>query len=48
MSADIDIDLADRDQLLKLIDSTAARQLHQTWQGTFAEYVREMLQKAGW
>jgi len=29
MSADIDIDLADRDQLLKLIDATPARQLHQ-------------------
>lgn len=29
MSADIDIDLADRDQLLKLIQSTPARQLHQ-------------------
>jgi hypothetical protein len=29
MSADIDIDLADRDQLLKLIPTTSARQLHQ-------------------
>ena len=29
MSADIDLDLADRDQLLKLIESTSARQLHQ-------------------
>ena len=29
MSADIDLDLADRDQLLKLIDTTSARQLHQ-------------------
>jgi hypothetical protein len=29
MSADIDIDLADREQLLKLIDSVPARQLHQ-------------------
>ena len=29
MSADIDIDLADRDQLLKLIRATTARQLHQ-------------------
>jgi len=29
MSADIDIDLADRDQLLKLIKATSARQLHQ-------------------
>ena len=29
MSADIDIDLADRDQLLKLIRTTPARQLHQ-------------------
>jgi hypothetical protein len=29
MSADIDIDFADRDQLLKLIDATPARQLHQ-------------------
>jgi hypothetical protein len=29
MSADIDIDFADRDQLLKLIQSTPARQLHQ-------------------
>jgi hypothetical protein len=29
MSADIDIDLADRDQLLKLISTTSARQLHQ-------------------
>jgi hypothetical protein len=29
MSADIDIDLADRDQLLKLIRVTPARQLHQ-------------------
>jgi hypothetical protein len=29
MSADIDIDLADRDQLLKLISSTPARQVHQ-------------------
>ena len=29
MSADIDIDLADRDQLLKLIDATPAQQLHQ-------------------
>jgi hypothetical protein len=29
MSADIDLDLADRDQLLKLIKSTPARQLHQ-------------------
>jgi hypothetical protein len=29
MSADIDIDLADRDQLLKLIQVTPARQLHQ-------------------
>jgi hypothetical protein len=29
MSADIDIDLADRDQILKLINSTPARQLHQ-------------------
>ena len=28
MSADIDIDLANRDQLLQLINSTAARQLH--------------------
>jgi hypothetical protein len=28
MSADIDIDLADRDQLLKLIKATPARQLH--------------------
>ena len=29
MSADIDIDLADRDQLLKLIQATPARQMHQ-------------------
>jgi hypothetical protein len=29
MSADIDIDLADRDQLLKLISATPARQWHQ-------------------
>jgi len=29
MSADIDIDLANRDQLLKLIPTTSARQLHQ-------------------
>jgi hypothetical protein len=29
MSADIDIDLADRDQLLKLINAVPARQLHQ-------------------
>jgi hypothetical protein len=29
MSADIDIDLADRDQLLRLINATPARQLHQ-------------------
>ena len=29
MSADIDIDLADRDQLLQLIDTTSARQIHQ-------------------
>jgi hypothetical protein len=29
MSADIDIDLADREQLLKLIQATPARQLHQ-------------------
>jgi hypothetical protein len=29
MSADIDIDLADRDQLFKLIRATPARQLHQ-------------------
>jgi hypothetical protein len=29
MSADIDIDLADRDQLLKLIQATPAQQLHQ-------------------
>jgi hypothetical protein len=29
MSADIDIDLADRDQLLKLISATPARQMHQ-------------------
>lgn len=29
MSADIDIDLADRDQLLQLIQATAARQTHQ-------------------
>jgi hypothetical protein len=29
MSADIDIDLADREQLLKLIRATPARQLHQ-------------------
>jgi hypothetical protein len=29
MSADIDIDLADREQVLKLIDATQARQLHQ-------------------
>jgi hypothetical protein len=29
MSADIDIDLADRDQLLKLIQATPARQLYQ-------------------
>lgn len=29
MSADIDIDLADRDQLLKLIDVTPARIIHQ-------------------
>jgi hypothetical protein len=29
MSADIDIDLADRDQLLKLIKATPARQMHQ-------------------
>lgn len=29
MSADIDIDLADREQVLKLIQATSARQLHQ-------------------
>lgn len=29
MSADIDIDLADRDQIIKLIDVTSARQIHQ-------------------
>lgn len=29
MSADIDIDFADRESILKLIDSTPARQLHQ-------------------
>ena len=29
MSADIDIDLADRNQLLQLINATSARQLHQ-------------------
>jgi len=29
MSADIDIDLADRDQLLKLIQATSAQQTHQ-------------------
>ena len=29
MSADIDIDLADRDQLLQLIDATAAMQTHE-------------------
>jgi hypothetical protein len=29
MSADIDLDLADRDQLLKLISATPARQMHQ-------------------
>ena len=29
MSADIDIDLADREQLLKLISATSARQTHQ-------------------
>ena len=29
MSADIDIDLADRDQLLKLINATPAMQMHQ-------------------
>ena len=29
MSADIDIDLADREQLMKLIKCTSARQLHQ-------------------
>jgi hypothetical protein len=29
MSADIDLDLADRDRLLKLIQATPARQLHQ-------------------
>jgi len=29
MSADIDIDLADRDQLLQLIQATPARQMHQ-------------------
>ena len=29
MSADIDIDLADRDQLLALIQATSARQMHQ-------------------
>ena len=29
MSADVDIDLADREQVLKLIHATAARQLHQ-------------------
>jgi hypothetical protein len=29
MSADIDIDFADRDSILKLIDTTPARQLHQ-------------------
>jgi hypothetical protein len=29
MSADIDIDLADREQVLKLIDAVQARQLHQ-------------------
>lgn len=29
MGADIDIDFADRDQILKLIQSTAARQVHQ-------------------
>jgi hypothetical protein len=29
MSADIDLDLADRDQLIKLIQATPARQMHQ-------------------
>ena len=29
MSADIDLDLADRDQLLKLIQATPAKQMHQ-------------------
>jgi hypothetical protein len=29
MSADIDIDFADRDSILKLIDTTPARQIHQ-------------------
>ena len=29
MSADIDLDLADRDQLLKLLQATPARQMHQ-------------------
>ena len=29
MSADIDLDLADREQVLKLITTTAARQMHQ-------------------
>ena len=29
MSADIDLDLADREQVLKLITATAARQMHQ-------------------
>ena len=29
MSADIDLDLADRDQLLKLIQAIPARQMHQ-------------------
>jgi hypothetical protein len=29
MSADIDIDLADRDQILKLINAISARQIHQ-------------------
>ena len=29
MSADIDLDLADRDQVLKLIDAVSARQAHQ-------------------
>jgi hypothetical protein len=29
MSADIDLDFADRDQLLKLITTTPARQMHQ-------------------
>jgi hypothetical protein len=41
MSADIDLDLADRDQLLKLIQAIPARQLHQ-------EYARDILTKAGW